>query len=245
MPAFASTGVTLGFIVLAAIVVVLFVAGSFVASRRVGEGAEAAVGVAVSLLAGATAWMGLTFVFASSGALARFDLRPPTLGALFVASFCLAWAIGLSGVGDRLARGLPLAALVGAQGFRLPLELVMHRGAQDGLIPVQMSFSGFNFDIVSGATAIALALWIGWGRAPEWVVVAWNLLGIATLAGIVTIAVASTPTFHAFGTDPGALNTFVAYVPFVWLPSVLVVGAIVGHIVVTRRLLADGESHRS
>jgi NADH:ubiquinone oxidoreductase subunit 6 (subunit J) len=70
------------------------------------------------------------------------------------------------------------------------------------------------------------------------VVVAWNALGIGLLAGIVVIAVASTPALHAFGREPSALNTFVAYVPFVWLPSVLVVGAIVGHIAITRRLLA-------
>ncbi|HEY4015808.1 MAG TPA: hypothetical protein VGM06_20850 [Polyangiaceae bacterium] len=244
MPAFASSGVTIGFIGLAATVVVLFVVGSFAASRRVGEAPEVAVGVAIASLAGATVWMGLTFVFAASGALARFDLRPPTLGALFVASVCIAGAIGLSGVGDRLARGLPLAALVGAQGFRLPLELVMHRAAREGLIPVQMSFSGYNFDIVTGATAIALAVWLEWGPVPRRVVLAWNVLGIATLTTIVGLAVASTPTLHAFGSDPSALNTFVAYVPFVWLPSVMVVGAIVGHIVITRRLLARGKPER-
>jgi hypothetical protein len=128
--------------------------------------------------------------------------------------------------------------LVGAQGFRLPLELVMHRAAHDGLMPVQMSFAGYNFDIVTGATAIALGLWMWWGEVPRAVVVAWNALGIGLLAGIVVIAVASTPALHAFGREPSALNTFVAYVPFVWLPSVLVVGAIVGHIAITRRLLA-------
>jgi hypothetical protein len=77
---------------------------------------------------------------------------------------------------------------------------------------------------------------------PRFVVVGWNALGIVTLAGIVGIAIASTPGVHAYGTDPAELNTFVAYVPFVWLPTVLVVGAIVGHIVVTRRLLADARS---
>ena len=69
---------------------------------------------------------------------------------------------------------------------------------------------------------------------PRWVVAGWNVLGLALLANIVGIAIASTPLFRAFGDD--RLNTFVAYPPFVWLPAVLVTGALMGHILVWRKL---------
>jgi len=59
---------------------------------------------------------------------------------------------------DRLARGTPLAVLVIVQSFRLPLELAMHRAFVEGLMPVQMSYSGLNFDIVTGTTALVLGL---------------------------------------------------------------------------------------
>ena len=70
---------------------------------------------------------------------------------------------------------------------------------------------------MSGITAGALALWLGRGRAPRWVVVTWNVLGLLLLVNIVTVAVVSTPLFQWFGNE--RLNTFVTYPPFVWLPA--------------------------
>ncbi len=61
-----------------------------------------------------------------------------------------------------------------------------------------------------------------WTRDGE----AWNL------------AVAASPLFRAFGDDPRHVNTWVAHFPFVWLPTVLVVFAAIGHLAVTRRLLS-------
>ena len=46
------------------------------------------------------------------------------------------------------------------------------------------------------------------------------------LTVILALALASTPMIHAFGQDPRRLNTFVAHVPFVWLPAVLVLAAL-------------------
>jgi hypothetical protein len=50
----------------------------------------------------------------------------------------------------------------------------------------------------------------------------------------VTIAVLSMPTpFRAYDGPP---NVFVASVPFVWLPTVMVMAALLGHLLLFRRL---------
>jgi hypothetical protein len=193
----------------------------------------------------AAAWMALWALVARSGALLDFERRPPPMMLMMLASIVAALALGLSPLGARLARGLPLAALVGFQAFRLPLELLMDRAARAGAMPVQMSFEGYNFDIVTGASALVVAGLIAAGRAPRALVVAWNILGIALLANIGVIAVASTPLFHAFGTAPQDLNTWVATAPFVWLPTVLVACALAGHLFLTRRLLMDRAAARA
>ena len=132
-----------------------------------------------------------------------------------------------------MADRLPLAALIGFQAFRLPLELVLHKAAAEGVMPVQMSFSGYNFDILSGLLAIPVA-WLAWkGRAPEALVVIWNLMGSALLLVIVTIAAVSTPTVAAFG--PDRLNTWIADPPYIWLPGLLVPAALLGHLLLWRR----------
>jgi hypothetical protein len=119
----------------------------------------------------------------------------------------------------------------------------MHRAASEGLMPVQMSYSGFNFDIVTGASAalVALALWTG--RGGRRLAFAWNALGSTLLLVIVSIAVASMPMLQAFG--PERENRWIAYFPYVWLPTILVPAALLGHVLVWRKLLAGHASDRS
>jgi hypothetical protein len=184
--------------------------------------------------AGAVGWLAGTWALAASGLLARFDLRPPPFLVLLAVILGLAVALAASSLGARLVAGLPLAALVGAQSFRLPLELLMHRAAIEGVMPVQMSYAGRNLDIVTGATAAVLAVLLGRGLAPRGAVVAWNIGGALLLANILGVAVVSTPFFAWFG--PDRLNTWVAFPPFVWLPGAMVLMAVLGHLLVWRKL---------
>ena len=187
-------------------------------------------------LAVGAGWLALTGAIGASGVLMRFDQRPAPLMVFFVAAFVVGVALGVSRVGERLGRGLPLATLVGFHGFRLPLELVMHQGYEAGLVPLQMTFSGYNFDILSGVSALVLALVLSRRSVPLLVVRLWNAAAAALLLIIVGIAAASTPIFQAFGGDPGQLNTWVARFPYQWMGPVMVMAALTGHIVLARRL---------
>ncbi|MGD9904818.1 MAG: hypothetical protein AB7U83_15245 [Vicinamibacterales bacterium] len=188
-------------------------------------------------LAAVVAWMAVTAAAALSGRLARFDLTPPPMALLIVSVFALAFALGLGRIGGRLAAAVPLATLVGFQAFRLPLELVMHRAATLGIMPPEMSYSGYNFDIVTGAGALLLAVAMRAGATvPRAAVWAWNLWGLWCLAVIAVVAVASSPMVRAFGDDPGHVNTWVLHFPYVWLPAVLVTLALAGHVVVAKAL---------
>lgn len=188
---------------------------------------------------GVAALMAVEYRMAASGLLRQWDQRPPWLMLMVLAALAGAVWLAQSGRLDRV----PLAALIGAQAFRLPLELTMHRAYAEGIMPVQMSYSGYNFDILTGATAIVVSLAAWRGVAPRWLIVGWNLVGSILLAVIVGIAVASTPLFAAFGQD--RLNTWVADPPYMWLPGVLVPAALLGHLAVWRRLLATATSSPS
>ncbi|MBC7545453.1 MAG: hypothetical protein H7338_22220, partial [Candidatus Sericytochromatia bacterium] len=145
--------------------------------------------------------------------------------------------LACSPVAARLIRGLPRAPLVGFHAFRLPLELMMHRAAAEGVMPVQMSYSGRNFDIVTGITALGMA-WALRRRVSWGLVFAWNALGTLLLVTVVGIAVGSLPLFHAFGTAPAQLNTWVTHAPFAWLPLILVPAALLGHLLIWRWLFS-------
>lgn len=193
-------------------------------ARRAGHGARAA--------GAAAAWLALTAGVALSGRLLDFTSRPPLLGLVLVVTFVLAVAVALSRVGAALSTA-PLWLLVGFQGFRLPLELVMHRAAGEGVMPGVMGFEGRNLDIVAGAVALVVAVLLKRGASTT-LARAWLVLATLTLVNVVVVAVLASPMVRFFG--DGELNTWIAYAPFIWLPTVLVAIAIGGQIVIARAL---------
>ena len=186
---------------------------------------------------GIAAWMTLTWQLASRGILANFDRRPAPMLLLFIAVLTVSALIAFTRYGTRFVNGLPLWILIVGQAFRFPLELLMHRAAEEGVMPPQMTYTGWNFDIVTGATAIPVAWWLARGhRMGRALAVAWNAMGTLLLINILTIAMLSTPLVAAFGSN--RLNVWVAYPPFVWLPTMMVVTALTGHLVIYRKLRA-------
>jgi hypothetical protein len=197
------------------------------------------------------AWSGLWFALAASGQLARIEQRPPLFIALPPLLIVGCVVLARSRMGTALAFRSPLWGLVGLQAFRLPLELVMHQAAAEGVMPPQMTFGvvegavGLNYDLLTGATALGLAVALRRRPVSHRVVWLWNVLGTVLLGNIVLIAVSSTPLFRAFGDAPERVNSWILYPPFVWLPAVLVGSALLGHLLLFRRLAATQSSSGS
>ncbi len=220
----------------------LFVLGVQHAWRRSGATDDEVRRVTWRAALGTVLWLSLTLAAASAGRL-RFDPNQPTMMLVvgIVGLGCL--YLGLARVGARLAAGLPLVALVAVQGFRLPLELAMHRAYREGVMPVQMSYSGYNFDIATGILAIVLAIGLASGWAGVRAVRIWNWMGLLLLLNVVVIAILATPLVRVIVTDPP--NTWITRPPYVWLPAVMVAFALLGHIIVFRRLRLESAKQSS
>ena len=60
------------------------------------------------------------------------------------------------------------------------------------------------------------------------------------LINVVTVAILGTPRFRYFGDQ--YLNVWVTYPPFVWLPAVLVLAALAGHLLIFRALIRQSSA---
>jgi hypothetical protein len=229
-----SDPVIAAFVVIPIMLAATLVWATLAAWRRSGATESAARRAAVIVAVDAAAWMTLTWVAARSGILQQWTRTPPPFILVIVGVVLISLVLALGRVGARIAHHIPLWTLVAIQGFRLPLELAMHALVTRGIMPDQMSYSGRNFDIVSGATAIIVAWVVKTGRGGSRLVAAWNVLGLALLVNVVSVAIASTPLLRVFGDD--RVVTFVTYPPFVWLPAVMVLAALAGHLVIFRAL---------
>jgi hypothetical protein len=193
----------------------------------------------LQVLLGMACLMVLTAIVAILGIFAKIDAAPPLFQVFTATVITLFFALGMSRFGGDVATNTSFGNLVILQAFRLPLEVVMYTAAVNAIMPVEFSFAGYNFDIVTGAAAILLGVALLRNKpVPRWALVAWNVWGIACLIVIVALAIATSPKVAAFGTDISKINTWVLFFPYAWLPTVLVSIAVLGHTLVSRKLWA-------
>jgi hypothetical protein len=225
---------TAAFVGVVAAVAVMLVVGTHAAGPRLREAPAYTLrwvrGTALALLV----WLGVTAAVSASGVL-EAPVIPPRALFFMVGTLVAAVVFACSRAGMRLAMGLPVAALVGFHAFRLPLELVLHRWWIEGVVPVQMTYTGRNLDIVTGILALVVGLWL-WRRGPSRPLVwLFNLVGFALLVNVATIAVLSSPVpFRSFMNDPAVLLVF--HAPYGWIVPMCVAPALAGHLVLFRWL---------
>jgi hypothetical protein len=118
------------------------------------------------------------------------------------------------------------AWLVGIQVFRVAVELILAQLNKDGLVPVELTYHGRNFDLIIGALALPVA-WLVNRRTNTAILIgtAWNIAGLLSLINILSIAVRSVPgPFFEF-----AKNYLPLYFPGILIPAVFVVLALLFH----------------
>ncbi|MCA9607027.1 MAG: hypothetical protein KC619_15585 [Myxococcales bacterium] len=221
-----STGSTVAFALVIVLVVGPFVVGVARAygSRRAGTYA----------LLGALVWMALTGAWVAAGLPAR---GAPGLMGFFAIANVGAIALAFSPVGTRLIEGVPLWTLAAFQGFRLPLELVLHAWSSEGVVPVQMTFEGHNFDIVTGTLGLLVAVVALVRRRdlPRPWLLTFNAIGSALLLAVIVIVLLSSPLpIKRYEGPPILLGL---HLPYAWIAPVCVAGALSAHLMLWRALL--------
>lgn len=216
------------FVGVVVLVVAAFLAGVHRAwTRTGGQAGRATTWVA----AGSLVWLGLFSAAVASGAVITTPM--PGLPIFFGVALGGGLAIGLSRLGGRLAQGLTLTALVAFQGFRLPLELVLHAWGESGTIPMTMTWEGSNLDVISGVVALLCAPLAGRWRGAAWLA---NVVGLALLVNVGRVAVLSSPLPFAWP-DVSPPLQLAMHLPYALIGPVCVGGALAGHVVLTRALL--------
>ena len=175
-------------------------------------------------------WLLLLGVLSSTGFFADLSRLPPRPGfAMLLPLPVVLWALS-SKRGKELLNNIPPHWVLYLQSFRIVVELVLWLCVVDRLLPVQMSFEGRNFDILSGLLAAPVGYYCFVKKSwPSWVVPVYNVVGLLLLINIVSIAVLSMPTpLRVFYNEPA--NTLIVKFPFIYLPGFLVPLAYTLHI---------------
>jgi hypothetical protein len=214
--------------ILATFCVALMVAGLYRGLQRSGRSDHDSKRIASGVVVVVLLWAATVAVLAKRGFFSDFTATPPRLLiALVSPGLAMTVALVRSKALDEALKATPVSWLLLLQTFRVIVELLLWNGYRHGVIPVQMTFEGRNFDILAGLTA-PIAAWY-WGRTrSKAFVVIWNVAGLCLLANIVVVAILSMPTSFRVFTE-GPANTLLTRFPFIFLPAILVPIAYITH----------------
>ena len=163
------------------------------------------------------------------------DALPPPFAFLFAAIIGVGVFAGLSPLGRKIAETVSIRWLVLFQAFRLFAEISLYLAFVEGLAPKQMTWLGNNMDVT---TALAALLVAG--------IPFFSALGLGNLVVIAVTAALSMPSPLRYYMDEPS-QVWVTYLPYIYLPGVLVTGAFAGHFVLLRaiRIQVPGREAKS
>lgn len=186
-------------------------------------------------------WFAVSGGLSYAGFFTNFSTIPPRFAIALIVPMVGIITVMRSKLGRAIIDQLPAHWLVYAQVFRIPMELILWALFLEKVIPIQMTFEGLNYDVLTAIFALPIGYFC-FTRAslPKRWAIAWNVLGLVLVTTIVVIAILSAPTpFRQFHNNPA--NTFIAYLPYIWLPGFVVPMAYLMHFASLRQLLKSGE----
>lgn len=181
------------------------------------------------------AWLLLLGILSIRGFFANFSALPPRLSFALLAPLPLVLLFVRSRAGKQFLQNIQPQWLIYLQSFRILVEIAIWLLVRNGSLPVQLSFEGRNFDILTGLLAFPVGYYCFVKKSwPPAAALLYNIAGLVLLLNVVTIATLSMPTpLRVFYNPPDSslLTTF----PFIYLPGLLVPLAYTFHILSLRQ----------
>lgn len=160
---------------------------------------------------------------------------PPRFLLAILPAFVLIGFAFFSESGRNMIMQMDLKSLTYLHVIRIPIEIVLLMLFYDKLVPIEMTFEGRNFDILSGITAPIVAYWVfQYHIARKHILLIWNILCMGLLFNIVGTAIlaAPTPLQQLAFEQP---NVAVFSLPYIWLPAVVVPIVLFAHLIAIYR----------
>jgi len=186
-------------------------------------------------------WLSLLGLLSFMGFFSDFQTLPPKILIAILPPIILSITLLHSRFFKLILRAIPERWLILIQSFRILMELFLWFCFWGGFVPFQMTFEGFNHDILVGITALMAGFFFFYkGRRQQTAAIFWNISGLILLLNIVIISIISTPSpFRVFMNEPA--NYFISQPPFIWIPGFIVPFAMAMHLFSIKQLLINGK----
>ncbi len=186
---------------------------------------QRAMGIILATLFG---WLAIQFAIDQTGFYLSSAL-PPRIPLLMILPVFLFTGIFLFWKrNSEVLHAIPIYIPIAYQSFRAVIEVLFYFTFLQGILPIQVTFEGANYDVLLGISAIVMGFYAYRSSASKKILIAWNFLGI----GVILFAAFTFVTslyFPEFWGTGGFSDRFIHF-PFLLLPSFFMPSAIFMHV---------------
>lgn len=174
-------------------------------------------------------WQVYIFGVAQTDMLYDFSFPPKFALFFIVPSFLFTALFLIISTKKSWIAAIPIHWILLFQSVRIIVETLFLFSVSAGILNEEVTFDGYNFDMIIGLTApfVALAYYKKW--VVERFVIAWNCIGILVLASVIFVFMSSIYNPQLFGATEVLLPTAAAKYPYVLVAGFLMPVAVFLH----------------
>jgi len=124
---------------------------------------------------------------------------------------------------------LSIKWLIYFQSFRIIVEVIIWGAYQKGMLPMETTFEGYNFDIAVGISAVPLATFADRIKMKKTVFLIWNVISLIILANTVRVFIGSIYYPVMFGHEYTLVGPDFFKLPYLFIPGLFLPLAVYVH----------------
>jgi len=144
--------------------------------------------------------------------------------------FLFTFILFLKNKNSRVLDAIPIHIPIAYQSFRAVIEVLFYFTFLKGILPVQVTFEGVNYDVLFGLSAILMGIYAFQKNASKKILIIWNIIGIGVVAFAAFTFITSFYFPAIWGLSNSGVSPEFAQFPFLLLPSFFMPSAIFMHI---------------
>ena len=182
------------------------------------------------LLVGFLIWHLYTYLIATSGILQSFEFPPRFALFLIVPLFLFTGIFLYNQRSKRWIQEISITWLTSIQSFRILVETIFVLSVAQGVLHVEATIEGYNYDMVFAVTAFIIGLGLVFKKISLKVVLWWNYTGLLILFSVIFVFVSTIyfPGLYGYENTPAPLD--LTKYPYVLVAGFLMPMAVFIHV---------------
>jgi hypothetical protein len=177
-------------------------------------------------------------VASTTGMIDDFSLPPKLPIFIIIPAFLFIGILITRNDTSQVLKYLPVYLLIGFQGFRIIVELIIWLAYKDGIIAIEATFEGGNYDVLIGITAIPIAFYTYKERLSKGLLIFWNIAGLFILANTVKIFLFSAYFPQFIGLENNIIDFSFMHPPLIFIAGLYMPIAVLFHGLSLKQLLS-------